>query len=56
MGGVPDLDVGEAAQLRVELTPGNYLLICLVDDVPGHTPHYARGMVREFAVQASAVK
>jgi hypothetical protein len=56
MGGVPDLDVGEAAQLRVELTPGNYLLICLVDDVPGHTPHSARGMVRELAVQASAVK
>ena len=56
MGGVPDLDVGEAAQLRVQLTPGHYLLICLVDDVPGHTPHYARGMVREFAVEASAVR
>jgi uncharacterized cupredoxin-like copper-binding protein len=56
MGGVPDLDVAEAAQLRVQLTPGSYLLICLVDDVPGHKPHYARGMVREFAVEASAVK
>jgi hypothetical protein len=56
MGRVPDLDVGEAAQLQVQLTPGNYLPICLVDDVYDHKPHYAHGMVREFAAKASAVR
>ena len=56
IGGVPDLDVGGAAQLRVRLTPGNYLLICLVDDVTDHKPHFAHGMLREFAVEASAAR
>lgn len=49
-GGVPDLDSSQSAQLRVSLRPGQYLLICLVDDIHDHKPHYLHGMVRQFVV------
>jgi hypothetical protein len=52
MGGVPDLAVGRSARLLFSLTPGRYLLICLVDDVHDHKPHYAHGMIREISVTA----
>lgn len=54
LGGVPDLAVGRSARLLFSLTPGRYLLICLVDDVHDHKPHYAHGMVREIVVAAAA--
>lgn len=49
-GGVPDLDPGQGAELPVRWTPGRYLLICLVDDVRDHKPHYQHGMVRELTI------
>jgi hypothetical protein len=55
-GGVPDLDSSRSAQLRMSLRPGRYLFICLVDDIPDHTPHYLLGMVREFIVTPGAEK
>ena len=55
-GGTPDLDPGRAVQLLVDLEAGRYLLICLVDDAPGHQPHFALGMVREFAVWKGAAR
>lgn len=51
-GGVPDLDASRSAQLRVSLQPGRYLLICLVDDIHDHKPHYLHGMFREVTVTA----
>jgi uncharacterized cupredoxin-like copper-binding protein len=56
MGGTPDLAIGREAQLLVHLDPGNYVLICLVDDAPGHKAHYQRGMVRELVVQQASAK
>jgi len=50
IGGTPDLDPGRNAQLVLQLEPGKYVLICLVDDVRDHKPHYAHGMVRELVV------
>lgn len=50
MGGVPDLDPGQSVELVLDLVPGRYVLICLVDDIHDHKPHYAHGMVREVLV------
>ena len=50
MGGVPDLDRGQSAELLLDLAPGRYVFICLVDDIHDHTPHYAHGMVREVLI------
>jgi len=53
MGGTPDLAAGRKVQLLVSLAPGQYVLICLVDDTHDHKPHYAHGMVRQIAVEAA---
>ncbi len=50
MGGVPDLDRGQSAELLLDLAPGRYVFICLVDDIYDHKPHYAHGMVREVLI------
>jgi hypothetical protein len=50
LGGVPDLERGQSAELVLDLVPGRYVLICLVDDIHDHKPHYAHGMVREVLV------
>ncbi len=54
LGGTPDMDPGLALQLPVKLAAGNYVLICLVDDVHDHKPHYSHGMVREIVVVHSS--
>jgi hypothetical protein len=36
--------------LVLDLVPGRYMLICLVDDIHDHKPHYAHGMVREVLI------
>jgi uncharacterized cupredoxin-like copper-binding protein len=36
----------------VNLEPGNYLMICLVD-IPDNVPHFAKGMLHTFTVTAS---
>lgn len=41
------------SSLLVNLTPGNYAVICLVD-IPDHVPHFAKGMVHPLAVTAPA--
>ena len=56
MGGTPDLDPGERVQLSLQLESGHYVLICLVDDVHDHRPHYAHGMVQELAVDRTLIR
>ena len=50
IGGVPDLDPGQSAELVLDLVPARYVLICLVDDIHDHKPHFAHGMVREVVI------
>jgi plastocyanin len=52
MGGVPDLDRGQSAEMVLDLAPGRYMLICLDDDIHDQKPHYAHGMVREIVISA----
>ena len=51
-GGPNAPDPGKEANATLELTPGNYAMICLVD-MPGGVPHFAKGMVHPFTVTAA---
>ena len=53
IGGPNVPDPGTEANATVELTPGNYALICFVD-TPDKVPHFAKGMVSGFTVTPSA--
>jgi hypothetical protein len=52
IGGPNVPDPGAEANATVELTPGNYALICFVD-TPDKVPHFAKGMVHGFTVTPS---
>lgn len=53
LGGPNVPDPGQQANATVELTPGNYALLCFVD-TPDKVPHLAKGMVHAFTVTAPA--
>jgi hypothetical protein len=44
---------GTESDATINLAPGNYALICLVD-VPGRVPHYSKGMVHALTVTAAS--
>lgn len=51
-GGPNAPDPGSQSNATLDLQPGNYAMICLVD-IPGGVPHFAKGMVQPFAVTAA---
>jgi hypothetical protein len=52
LGGPNPPPPGGQSNATVDLEPGNYALLCLVD-VPGGVPHIAKGMVKPFTVTAA---
>jgi uncharacterized cupredoxin-like copper-binding protein len=42
---------GEVGEMEVELTPGNYIMLCFVPDKDSKTPHVMLGMMKEVTVQ-----
>ena len=44
------IDGGEAQLTEVDLTPGNYALLCFIPDRAGGPPHVAKGMITEAKV------
>lgn len=54
VGGPNAPDPGRTANATVNLTPGNYALICFVD-VPDGVPHFAKGMAHTLKVFNSGV-
>jgi len=52
IGGPNVPEPGAEANATVELTPGDYALICFVD-TPDKVPHFAKGMVHGFTVTPS---
>jgi len=44
-----EVEVGQSADLAVNLEPGNYVLICNIND--NNEMHYAHGMYQEFVVK-----
>jgi hypothetical protein len=53
IGGPNVPDPGKEANATLELTPGNYALICFVD-TPDKVPHFAKGMFHGFTVTGPA--
>ena len=51
VGGPTVPDPGKESVATLDLAPGNYAIICILD-VPGRVPHYMRGMVRALTVTA----
>jgi uncharacterized cupredoxin-like copper-binding protein len=50
IGGVVGLDNGGRASFTVDLTPGDYGLICFIPDSKDGRPHLAHGMIKTIKV------
>jgi hypothetical protein len=50
-GGITGIAPGDHQSISVKLEAGNYALICFFPDPGTHAPHFAQGMIQEFAVQ-----
>jgi uncharacterized cupredoxin-like copper-binding protein len=42
---------GKVGEMDVELTPGNYIMLCFVPDKASKTPHVMLGMMKEVTVE-----
>jgi hypothetical protein len=51
LGGFQAIGVGGGGTFTINFAPGNYALLCFVEDPASGTPHFALGMVEEFTVQ-----
>lgn len=51
LGGVASLQKGRSVSVPLNLTPGNYVLICFVPDSKDGKPHFMHGMIQEQTVQ-----
>ncbi len=52
MGGPNAPDPGKTSNATLDLTPGSYAMLCMVD-IPGGVPHFAKGMIQPFTVTAA---
>ncbi len=53
VGGPNAVDPGREGNATLNLTPGQYALLCFVD-VPGGVPHFAKGMMLPLTVTKSS--
>jgi hypothetical protein len=52
IGGTTPMVQGEENLITMDLTPGEYGLLCFVSDAKDGKPHFAHGMVTQFTVAA----
>jgi hypothetical protein len=50
-GGVSYMSPGGSAYFTARLQPGVYALICFIDDLKDHQPHFMHGMEKQFTVR-----
>jgi len=50
MGGIAGVRPGDTHYFDVDLTPGNYLLVCFVPDAKDGKPHLVHGMMQPFTI------
>jgi len=50
IGGVAAMSAGEAAYYEVDLKPGDYAIICFLEDAKDGKPHYTHGMIQQIKV------
>jgi hypothetical protein len=53
LGGPNAPNPGASSDAMIDMQPGNYVLLCMVD-IPGKVPHFAKGMVRPLTVTAAS--
>jgi len=51
VNGASLMTMGVANTVAVDLTPGQYALVCFVEDVKDRKPHFVHGMIKEITVQ-----
>jgi hypothetical protein len=51
MGGIVGVRPGDTHYFDLNLTPGNYLLLCFVPDSKDGKPHIVHGMMQPFTIQ-----
>jgi hypothetical protein len=51
LGGIAGLTKGGVGYFDVELSAGNYVLVCFASDAKDKKPHVEHGMLKEFTVQ-----
>ncbi len=51
IGGVAALSQGHANNLALNLTPGEYALVCFLPDSQDGKPHFVHGMIKGFTVE-----
>ena len=50
LGGVAAMAAGEAVYYTVDLKPGDYAIVCFLEDAKDGKPHYTHGMVQQIKV------
>jgi len=53
-GGVNTLEPGGRQEVVLNLPPGDYVAVCFDSDPGDPTPHFAKGMVKQFTVTGTA--
>ena len=51
LGGFQSIAPGGGGTFNVNVTPGNYVFLCFVEDLNTGAPHFALGMLEEFSIQ-----
>jgi hypothetical protein len=54
LGGVNGLERGAENNVALELTPGEYGMICFFPDSKDGQPHFAHGMITQFTVSGTS--
>jgi uncharacterized cupredoxin-like copper-binding protein len=55
MGGVGAIAPNGSAQAVLDLTAGNYVILCFISSPIDHTPHLAKGMIKTLTVLDSSL-
>jgi len=50
LGGVPAMSPKMVSYITVDLTPGDYALMCFIPDAKDGKPHFTHGMIQQFHV------
>jgi len=53
LGGFQSIAPGGGGTFNVNVTPGNYVFLCFVEDLNTGAPHFALDMLEEFSIQHS---
>jgi hypothetical protein len=51
LGGTSGMDNGTVVYVPIDLTPGEYAMVCFIPDAKDGKPHLAHGMIKAFTVQ-----